>query len=516
MSSDPHTRKSYAEAMNQWANSPAGQRSFAYRSRVSLWQPDPFAHPLTRFFGYVWRLAFLALLGFVVYIVLLRFHLGGRTFLRQWENGLAQYLVASEVKVSNLKWQGQTVNSTLVTAQGKPQAAYSSLEAGSVRFTVPFRMMWESEWTLRRVSMGHLVVNFRAGAMAPDTSSIPALTNPLLDSPLPGLSLDAPAEGSTAPASLLEAPASSPRNEPDLRLMRDGFGVNPHLSELKIQGVDAVRFEATWGASAAAYGSLQGKGFSAAQENDGTWTLEIESGTLEQNWLKDLQFTGLKARLVEGKLFFDNTSLTYQGGKALLNGHVVLGGMPELNLTLLLEEFPLSQFLTAPYTDIVSLKASGSIQITGSTNRSSGITMKGELTVLDGSISNLGVQRALVNISSRVRLREFDLTGGTINFETRPGALKVTSFELQSRDDIVLNGQFSVEHGLVEGECQIGIAPDLLIKVHPQVLERLLPERDSWRWVAVPLHGEVTKLTEEIEARLLKENAEAPPQEKQR
>lgn len=499
--------------MNQWATSPDGQRSFAYRSRVSLWQPDPFAHPFTQFLGYVWRLAVLAVVAALVYFAFLRVHLGGRVFLRQWENGLAQYLQASEVKVSNLKWQGQTANTTLLTAKGEPGAVFSSLEAGSVRFTVPLRMMWDPQWTLRRVGMGHLNVNFRAGGLSSASSIVPSLTNPLPESE-PSLEINASLDLESQPTPSLLDDSPSADSEQDIKLMKDGFGVTPRLNELKIQGVDAARFEATWGLSASTRGSLQGKGFSATQEKDGSWTLEIESGVLEQNWLKNLEFTGLKARLVDGRLVFDNTSFTYNDSKALLSGHVVLGSTPELDLTLLVEEFPLSRLLSEPYTNLISLTVSGSIKITGSTNRSSGIITQGELNVISGSIGNLAMQRALVNVASRVRLREFDLTGGTISFETRAGRVNVTAFDLQSRDDIVLNGHFSCEEGVVEGNCQIGIVPELLIKVHALVQDRLFPQKDAWRWLTVPLSGEVAKLTEDTEARLLKEAAAAPPVEK--
>ena len=45
MSDQSH--KSYADAMNEWA-SREGRASFTERSRVSMWMPDPFSHPLVK------------------------------------------------------------------------------------------------------------------------------------------------------------------------------------------------------------------------------------------------------------------------------------------------------------------------------------------------------------------------------------------------------------------------------------------------------------------------------------
>ncbi len=512
MSSDPHTRKSYAEAMNQWATSPDGQRSFAYRSRISLWQPDPLSPFFVRLLGYAWRLAVLALVGALVYFVLLRSHLGGRAFVRQWENGLGQYLRASEVKVSNLKWQGQTANTTLLTAQGAPGSLFSNLEASNLRFTVPLDMLWDKEWIIKRVSMGALAINLRSGGLAAeggvgeqdpeglDLQNMPSLT---IDA---DLSLDGAADG-------LSNEGEGEKGKLDLRLMKDGFGVSPNFNRLQLLGLDVSRLEVGWGRGAATKGSLNGDGFSATQEKDGAWHLEIQSGVLGQNWLNHLEFTGLKARLSDRMLVFDSTTLTLGQGKALLSGHVTLGEVPELDLTLLLEEFPVSRLLDKPFSDHVELVVSGTIKIGGSTNRASGVTTKGELTVHGGVIGKLAMQRALVSISNRVRLREFDLTGGSIVFETGAGRLDVSSFDLQSRDDIVLSGNLSVQGGVVEGRARVGIDGELLARVHRQVQDRLLPAADNRRWLSVPLSGEIGKLTQETETALLEAAAAAPKTE---
>lgn len=502
MSDDRPPRKTYSEAMNEWA-SQEGRASFSERSRVSSFMPDPFAHPVARLLGYVWRLGLVGLLGFGTYWFLLRSHLGSKEFAVQFASKIKVLLGAETALISRLSWQGDLASARQFSATGGPGAIFRSLEAEDVSFRVPFAMLWKKEWNLRLLEASALKVELRSGGLG-TTAASPAIEGDELESALDSFDppvVSAPGENLEIDAATPDPgtdPVTQPRDKRllDLKLMKDGFSVAPDLQGLRLGGVEASHFTAGWGMSAATRGELRDGALSARRAEDGAWLIEIASGLLSQNWLRDLKVTDLRARLADGVLSVDDTRVMLGQAVGVLGGRVRCADVPVFELALQIEKIPLEKFCGDPFDRLFSLQGSGELRIGGSTNLATGVTVEGALNVDGGFIHGLAIQHALANTTGRIRFREFEITGGTIEFATGAGRVEVKSFALASRADVMLRGSFTHAEEKFSGSLQIGVDPALLQKLAPSVLAEYFPkEEEGKRWLTTPLEGGAERLT---------------------
>jgi hypothetical protein len=500
MSDHRPTRKTYSEAMNEWA-AREGRASFSDRSRVSTLVPDPFAHPVVRLLGYGWRFGLLVLLGLGVYWYLFRSHLASEAFAQRLADHARAALGAETAKLSRLEWHGGQAGARQFSATGGPGSFFRSIEASEVSFHVPFSTYWEPEWRLNRVEAGSVQVEFRSGGLnvakpaeEPDLEAVPdSFSPPVLTAPGESLKLDA-----TAPDPSL-APEAKGRDKRvlDLDLRKDGFDVAPPVRSLSFGGLEAARFGAGWGMTETTRGELRDASILAGRERDGAWMIEIPSGTLNQNWLRGLKLTNFRARYADGVLALENTPVQLGGGTATLGGRIRCAETPVFELALQVENLPLETFCGDPFDRFFSLQASGTLNIGGSTNLSSGITVAGTLQATGGSIRGLPIQHALASATTRIRFREFDITSGTIEIATGGGRLEVKSFTLASRTDVTVRGRFTHDASGFAGELEIGADQALLQKLSPAVSVRFFPKSQGGkRWMSVPLEGaEYDRLT---------------------
>lgn len=485
MPEDRSTRKTYSEAMNEWA-AREGRASFAERSRVSVMLPDPFAHPAVRLLGYGWRLGLLVVLGAAGYWFLLRSHLAGAAFAGELSGRLAEVLGAEKASLSRLEWKGNQAQARKFSATGGPESFFRTLEATEVSFRVPFSQYRNPEWALTRLEAGTLQVELRSGSLkAPEAGEVPdVFSPPVLTVPGDGVKLDA---GAPDPE-LAPEPKGRDRRVLDLDVNRDGLEVVPPVRRVTFGGVQAAHFVAGWGTSEATRGELRDASIRASRGPGGSWVIDIPAGTLSQNWLRGLTFTQLRARYDAGVLALEDTPVRIGEVSGVLGGRIQCADVPVFALTLRAEDLPLETFCGEPFDRYFNLRAGGTLEIGGSTNRSSGITVTGAMVVTGGAIRGLPIQQALATATTRLRFREFEITGGTVEFATGSGKLEVKSFRLDSRRDVVLRGSLTHDAGDFTGALEIGVDPVLLQKLDPAVVGQFFPkEEEGRRWMTVSL-----------------------------
>ena len=507
MSDQSH--KSYADAMNEWA-SREGRASFTERSRVSMWMPDPFSHPLVKLIGYVWRLALIALLGGGVYWFMLRAHLS--TVVKDW-------IGADKVVISQIAWTGDLALAQKLSLDGGAGSFFRSFEAEDVRFRVPMAMLMEKKWDLRRIDASMVKLELRSGGLGA-TASVPSTSDDVDDAMA---SFDPPVISAPAPKATLNAAAPDPdlKTETgsvdsrvlDLDLKKDGFNIAPKFKELGVRGLDATRFSAQWGSTSLTRGELTGAALSVTRTDDGAWVIESPSSQLSQNWLRGLQVTNLQARIVDNVLTLNDSPVQMGEFNGTLSGRVRLGDVPIFELTLKGNKLPLASFANRALDQIFGMQASGELRIGGSTNLATGITIDGTVTVDNGFVRGLPVQQALADVSRRIRFRGFDVTGGTVEFSASGGQVDVKSFELASRSDISLRGSFKYVNEEFAGEMQIGVDPALLEKLAPSLVAQFFPKEEAGKlWMTTKLEGPIDRLTAVTARSLTDAHAEITPE----
>ena len=512
------SHKTYADAMNEWA-SREGRASFTERSRVSMWMPDPFSHPLVKLIGYVWRLALIALLGAGVYWFMLRSHLGSKEFTAHLSTVVKDWIGADKVVISQIAWTGDLALAQKLSLDGGTGSFFRSFEAEDVRFRVPMAMLMEKKWDLRRIDASMAKLELRSGGLGA-TASVPSTPDDVDDAMA---SFDPPVISAPAPKATLNAAAPDPdiKTETgsvdsrvlDLDLKKDGFNIAPKFKELGVRGLDATRFSAQWGSTCLTRGELTGAALSVTRTDDGAWVIESPSSQFSQNWLRGLQVSNLQARIADNVLTLNESPVQMGVFNGTLGGRVRLGDVPMFELTLKGDKLPLASFANRALDQIFGMQASGELRIGGSTNLATGITIDGTVTVDNGFVRGLPVQQALADVSRRIRFRGFDVTGGTVEFSASGGHVDVKSFELASRSDISLRGSFKYVNEEFAGEMQIGVDPALLEKLAPSLVAQFFPKEEAGKlWMTTKLEGPIDRLTAVTARSLTDAHAEITPE----
>ena len=504
--------------MNEWA-SREGRASFTERSRVSMWMPDPFSHPLVKLIGYVWRLALIALLGAGAYWFMLRSHLGSKEFTAHLSTVVKDWIGADKVVISQIAWTGDLALAQKLSLDGGTGSFFRSFEAEDVRFRVPMAMLMEKKWDLRRIDASMVKLELRSGGLGA-TASVPSTPDDVDDAMA---SFDPPVISAPAPKATLNAAAPDPdiKTETgsvdsrvlDLDLKKDGFNIAPKFKELGVRGLDATRFSAQWGSTSLTRGDLTGAALSVTRTDDGAWVSESPSSQFSQNWLRGLQVSNLQARIADNVLTLNESPVQMGEFNGTLGGRVRLGDVPMFELTLKGDKLPLASFANRALDQIFGMQASGELRIGGSTNLATGITIDGTVTVDNGFVRGLPVQQALADVSRRIRFRGFDVTGGTVEFSASGGHVDVKSFELASRSDISLRGSFKYVNEEFAGEMQIGVDPALLEKLAPSLVAQFFPKEEAGKlWMTTKLEGPIDRLTAVTARSLTDAHAEITPE----
>ena len=499
--------------MNEWA----AQRNLVNADRSRLLHPPFDAHPVARFFGYLMRLGVVTLVPAAMYFLLLGLHLRSKDFNDLLSHGLGDGLKAVNTETRGAQWKPDGILSAKsLKAVGSPEAFYEVLEARNLGTRIPFLHLFRREWILPRVSVGELSIALRSGGLG--------------KVPLYEMDDEAPELPSGGPA---EVPKTGAVGGPPLPAMRAGYGVSPDFKLLKINALQAARLNATWGSAPATSGAVAGMQTVITRTARG-WVISGNGGEFRQSWLDGMRVEKLAVRLEGAEAVIDQAVFTRAGGgKAGFTGRMTLGEQPELAGVMQWEEVALQDLVPVAAGGMFTARANGSVKLTGSVNRSTGIGMEGELQLLSGRLTALPVLKALHQLTGEDEFRLPGIKSGWVQFKTSGSengvglVVEVTGciaecgpllrlkgtlrYEL-TREPGTIDGRQPPEQLKLTGVFQLGISAGVIARLKPAVLERFfVKDTGDWAWLEIKLDGPVTpSLTKKLAAEILEVSAAAP------
>ncbi len=485
--------KTYSESMNEWA----AQRQIVHGDRSRLLHPPYDAHPVAKLFGYLFRLLVLFLVPTVVYFVMLRQYAKSDAFNETLGSGLAATLNAQKAESRKAAWSFDgmlTLKS--VEAKGAPGAFYEKLDARNIGTRVPLVMLWRKDWVLPRVSIEDLTLALRSGGLG--TAPQYQLDGSEDEIRLPNL-----------PSALDPVPKTGAVSTRPPRVLRAGLGIAPDYANLKINGIQTARLQATWGNAPATRGAVTGMQTDLTRTSTG-WAVSGNGGTFRLGWLEDMAIEKLAVTVGQEEALMEEILLTRAtGGKAALAGRLTFGELPELTAELNLEGVKLQDLIASEPGNLFSVEAGGTVKLSGSLNRATGIRMEGQLNLGAGRIAGLPVLRALSQITGEDQFRQVMIQSGKVDFTSEGSAdhggliveiqrlevdcgslvrLKGNYRQERIRENTLAEGGIPVDRLKVSGLLQLGLAPHLASKMKPAVLERFFKaSADGWLWLDLPV-----------------------------
>ena len=507
--------KSYSDVMNEWAE----QRNLINADRSRLLHPAYDAHPAARLFGYLVRLLLLALVPAGIYLFLLVQHLDSEEFNTMISDGIVQTLGSEKGETRGAHWKFDgilSVNS--LKASGGPGTFYEELEGRDIATRVAFPALFRKEWMLPRVSIGELSIALRSGGLG---------KVPLYQPEDDGVSLPSGggAEAGTPKTGALPRPAP--------KLLRAGYGIGPDFKTMRINAVQMARLNTTWGSGPATSGALTGMQTDLTRTAGG-WAISGNGGDFRQSWLDGMKLQKLSVQLGSDAAVINEAAFTRtSGGEGHFTGRMTLGELPEVEGVIQLAGVALQELVPTPAAALFSVEGKGTLKLSGSVNRSTGIRMEGDLEWESGRLAGVPVLKALHQLTGEDQFRLLTVRSGRVRF-TSSGSedhggmvVEIKEFEADCGPLARLKGTVRHEHILeasrldgkeavdqlnVTGVVKLGLSSLVTAQLKPVVVDRFLKKDESgWAWLDIPVDQPLnSNFSKGLALEILRVSANAP------
>jgi hypothetical protein len=493
--------KSYNEVMNEWA----AQRSFLRRASTGLIRPGHDSMGLARVWGWIWRYLILAGIPLLMYLFVLRTYGRSDGFINQLISGTKRFLGAEQVTMGRTRWDlngGLRIETMKI--RGSSTNCFHEVKLENVSTSIPLSQVFKSDWHLTTVDATHANVSLRPGISPKTAASF---------------------------------------SEPGIPLLTAGWGVKPDFSQLVVDRYKADNLNLTWGGTPATSGDITG-GMGVLLRNAKGWDFVVVGGVFRQCWFDQIRLAGAKLQIDNERAVIEKSEFAVAGGgRGSCTGSITLGEAPEVDATINLENTPFHPFLPEFFRPYVKAVCKGTVKLTGSTNRSTGILMDSNFTLQSGTISGVPVFRALELATEETHVAQPEITGGHIHF-TSQGTQDTGGFLVEANDVAIdcgttLKISLTIRHerkqtlatnareavaaaeaadaakaaGVKTGDnisltttgtLRIGLPPETVAKLKPSIRQEFFTREDQGlHWMEVPYRMEDGEFTKDTADRII-------------
>jgi hypothetical protein len=184
-------------------------------------------------------------------------------------------------------------------------------------------------------------------------------------------------------------------------------------------------------------------------------------------------------------------------GSVTIDGQIATGAIPEIDVRVDLSNVDLASILPDNATAFLNGHVDAPLQIEGSTNTKTGVTIAGDLNFRDGTLRDLKALTTLTGLYADPRFRRLRISLGYAKLSTQEDRAHISDFSLKFGDFGELGGNFAVQmsQSTFNGVVAFGVRPQTLSK-YPRVSEIIFKQQEEgYRWAVIPLNEPLKNLT---------------------
>ncbi len=478
---DKFKGQSYNRVMNEWAAQRDLKREnssiFSSQGGNFLW-------------GWIWRIFLMVLLPLLGYIGWMRLHMKADSWNTELRGQAQQFIGAKESTLRRSRWDwsgGLRVDS--LKAKGGPSSFFKELEAVNMNTQITVPHVFKKAWHLKNLDAYSAAIHLRNG-------------KPL---------------------------ATADNTQGQLAVLTAGWGISPDFSQLTIDSYSCRSLALSWGSSPANSGEIAGT-LATMVKKGNAWKTTFEGGAARQGWLGNLRLTSLRVNITSGEARIEKGDFTLVGGgSGTISGSVTLTETPEIRAMVTMENADSKNFLADSLQKMIQFVCSGSVALSGSTNRNTGVVLDAKLSIKSGSIRSIPILRALEIVTSEPRLSQPVIFGGDLQFISK-GASESGSIALEGNDilfdcgplfQIGLNFRHERKPVMAENikdaqpvadsvsvetsaTLRIGLAPEIATKLNFAIRTEFgAREEGGFHWITIPYSGDEAAPTKGSADRML-------------
>ncbi len=383
------------------------------------------------------------------------------TFLRLISRKTAVKLNADSCGYLPLAWRGMLIRSDGVLARAQPPRSLVELSATNLRAHTSLKNLWQRKFTIRLLEASHLEAAFGPAAAAQLTRILPRL--PDMESRID---------------------TSSPIN-------------------LDIKETDIPRTDIYWGATPDGVGGLKEVHSRFFPKDHG---LEIfgRGGTFHQTGWPDLDVAELHFDWANSKLVVKSVFLSIGQPKNIrVTGGFEFGEHGSMKLHLSSKQAPVEPFVTGYWKGKFEGVVDSESDLDKQFEADSKVNANGELNFGRASVHDVKALKQIAMVTRHPQFEKPKIDILRFHYRLAGDRLEVSNFEGEIRGLCRLEGEFSIEHGQIDGTFKVGAAPDV-VETIPGAREKVFTEsRGDYLWTTLRLTGPSNHPHEDLSQRLI-------------
>lgn len=398
--------------------------------------------------------------GYFGYGYVLRRALESRGLRRAISEKTARLLDAS-VGYTPLASNGLMVSARGFLAKAEPPRALAEIRAAHLRARCNLPALWQGHWKIDNLSVRHLQAAYgNAAAQSIDRREF-------FDSEI------LPSAESTRPVTI------------DLRK------------------IDIARTDLFWGNGPNEGGEFRDVHtvFSMGEDRLG---IEGSGGTFRQRGWPVAQVHQLNLLYQKPKLEIVKASLTFGDKSSIaISGSFRFEQLAALDLQFTFARCPIGLFLDEVLRSKVEGEFDGAALLHKQIGPTDSARVSGSIVSARAVLQNIEKLRNVANLTGRQELALIPIHQINAEYDWNFPMLRVRKFVLESKQLVILRGEFTVAAGRAEGEFQLGVAPDLVDKFPGAREEVFKRSGEGYLWTELTLSGPLDNLRDNLKPRLL-------------
>ena len=357
---------------------------------------------------------------------------------------------------------GVSVASRGVVGQASPPRPLTEIRASRLFARCSLAQLWQAKWTIEKLQVDHLQAAY--GELAARQINRTEFPVPELFPPL-----------------LKESPL-----------------------DLDLRDIDIRQTDLFWGTQPDAAGEFRGV-HTNFYPRDKKLIVHGEGGTFRQaKWPV--------AQVQEVKLFYDKPNLRIDQASLSVGGQSVISVLgsarfeekQSFNFDLTLSRCPLAPFLDPSQREKLEGEFEATARIEKDQDQSESARSTGSLNLTRAILKNIDTLKRAAEFTGKKELAPLKIDSVRANYDWNSPTLTVRDFVFESRQLVVLKGQFTVEQQKINGEFDLGVAPEVVDKFPGAREEVFKRSADGYLWTNLSVGGTLANPHENLKGRLVR------------
>jgi hypothetical protein len=169
-----------------------------------------------------------------------------------------------------------------------------------------------------------------------------------------------------------------------------------------------------------------------------------------------------------------------------------------------LKECPIAPFLSAEQRSKLDGQFHANARIAKDKSDEHGARSNGTIKVDSAVLKNVDVLKKVADFTGHAEIAQMKVTSVTADYDWKFPTLTVRNFAFESRGVATVRGEFVIKDNRLDGEFELGVAPEIVDKFPGAREEVFRRNADGYLWTDLVLSGPPNNLHDNLKGRLVR------------